>query len=50
MSNLHQQYRKVKALDSCVLLFREQHERLDFITERRWSELFKKKKKNYMAK
>ena len=46
---MHQQYRKVEALDSCVLLFREQHERLDFITERRWSELLEKKK-NHMAK
>ena len=49
MSNLHQQYRKVEALDSCVVLFREQHERLDFITERRCTELLKKKK-HYMAK
>lgn len=46
---MHQQYRKVEALDSCVLLFREQHERLDFITERRWSELLEKKKTIWLS-
>lgn len=37
------------ALDSCVLLFGEQHERLDFITERRWSELLEKKKTIWLS-
>lgn len=50
MSNLHQQYRKVEALDSYVLLFREQHERLDFITERRCTELLKKKNTIWLSR
>lgn len=44
MSNQHQQYRKVEALDCYVLLVREQHERMDFVMERRWNGLLRKRK------